>query len=148
MEKRLVGGEHWKSIFSMEDWSKGGDTIVLMQLRQSGIHNTEVKGAMDDTSEFTDWNDEETQSEEESEETQSEEEEPVPFNVDSHIEKDNASHRLRDEGAHEVEREGAVPGTVGSHTHTPHTTYASVYFQRDGIPLWCIKHRICFTALD
>ena len=27
-----------------------------------------------------------------------------------------ASHRLRDEGAHEAEREGVVPGTVGSHT--------------------------------
>jgi len=27
-----------------------------------------------------------------------------------------ASHRLCDEGAHEVKREGAVPGTVGSHT--------------------------------
>jgi len=31
-------------------------------------------------------------------------------------ESDIASHRLRDEGAHEVPREGAVPGTVGSHT--------------------------------
>jgi hypothetical protein len=27
-----------------------------------------------------------------------------------------AYDRLRDEGAHEVKREGAVPGTVGSHT--------------------------------
>ena len=26
--------------------------------------------------------------------------------------------------------------------------YASVYFQRDSIPLWCIKHRLCFTAID
>ena len=26
--------------------------------------------------------------------------------------------------------------------------YASVYFQRDDVPLWCIKHRICFTCLD
>jgi hypothetical protein len=28
------------------------------------------------------------------------------------------------------------------------TEYASVYFQRDDVPLWCIKHRICFTCLD
>lgn len=25
--------------------------------------------------------------------------------------------------------------------------YASVYFQRDKVPLWCIKHRICFTVV-
>jgi hypothetical protein len=31
---------------------------------------------------------------------------------------------------------------------TENTEYASVYFQRDGVPLWCIKHRICFTCLD
>ena len=28
------------------------------------------------------------------------------------------------------------------------TEYATVYFQRDDIPLWCIKHRICFTCLN
>ena len=28
------------------------------------------------------------------------------------------------------------------------TIYASIYFQRDSIPLWCIKHRLCFTAID
>jgi len=26
--------------------------------------------------------------------------------------------------------------------------YSSIYFQRDDIPLWCIKHRICFIALE
>jgi hypothetical protein len=31
---------------------------------------------------------------------------------------------------------------------TENTEYASVYFQRDEVPLWCIKHRICFTCLD
>ena len=31
---------------------------------------------------------------------------------------------------------------------TDNTEYASIYFQRDGVPLWCIKHRICFICLD
>jgi hypothetical protein len=26
--------------------------------------------------------------------------------------------------------------------------YASVYFQRDGVPLWCIKHSLCFTIIE
>ena len=31
---------------------------------------------------------------------------------------------------------------------TGETIYASIYFQRESIPLWCIKHRLCFTAID
>jgi len=90
MEKRLVGGEHWKMDFSLDKWI-GGGLLDFLTTRPSP--SSEEEGAVEDSDER----------EEEPPEKEEEEEE---------------------------------------------AQYASVYFQRDGIPLWCIKNSICFTVVE
>jgi hypothetical protein len=50
----------------------------------------------------------------------------------------------------EPEEQGAVEDISDkeSEPEQEEPVYASIYFQRDDVPLWCIKHRICFTPFD
>jgi hypothetical protein len=96
IEKRLVGGEYWKTDYSLEKWVGGGIFDFFKRF------TTQEKGAMDESVREGQEDEDEGEDEEEGEEGEEEDD----------------------------------------------TVYASIYFQRDGIPLWCIKNKICFTTFE
>ena len=103
MEKRLVGGKHWKMDFSLQKWLGGGLLDYFLPKT-----TTPEKGAIDDSVE-------------------------VGVEIDSSRVEEDAEEDAEDseEGAEEEDK-----------------IYASIYYQRDDIPLWCIKNTICIAQLE
>jgi hypothetical protein len=137
LDKRLSGGSHWKKDFSFQDW-KGGDVVMLQKI--------EIKenGAVDDSSYSSDV-DSIADSDEEIPEPQN----PPKLVVENAVENIPIATQPESEPEEEEQEKMEVSSTGEDLAleESDEIVYSSIYFQRDGVPLWCVKNQICFTPL-
>ena len=157
LEKRLVGGSFWKWNFKLSDWMKGGAQYLQFYYNPVAAKSLK-KGDMIVKKEFTEIitakkrvpivSERLSSSDSDSDSDISEQRATVDINPKLESEKQEAVEDIP-ETETEPEKQEAVEDipAAGVEDNT-NTEYASVYFQRDDMPLWCIKHRICFTCLD
>ena len=89
----------------------------------------------------------ETETEHETEEQEAVEDIPET-ETETEPEKQEAVEDIPETETEPEKQEAVEDIPVAGVEDNTNTEYASVYFQRDDMPLWCIKHRICFTCLD
>ena len=176
LEKRLVGGSFWKWNFKLSDWMKGG--AQYLQFYYNPVAAKSLKnGDMIVKKEFTEIitaskkrvpivSERLSSSDSSSDSDVSEQRATLDINPMPETEEQEAVEDIPEtepeteaqeavedipepvEEEEEKKSETASESEEGAVEDNANTEYASVYFQRDDVPLWCIKHRICFTCLD
>jgi len=153
LDKRLVGGSFWKWNFKPSDWMKGGAQYLQFfynPVAAKNLKNGDIIVKKEFTEIITDSKkripivSERLSSSESSSDSSSDSDVPVKrptLDIAESEPETEEQEAVEDIPEPESEEQEAVEDNAN-------TEYASVYFQRDNIPLWCIKHRICFTCLN
>ena len=157
LEKRLVGGSFWKWNFKLSDWMKGGAQYLQFYYNPVAAKSLK-KGDMIVKKEFTEIitakkrvpivSERLSSSDSDSDSDISEQRATVDINPKLESEEQEAVEDIPETEPEPEKQEAVEDIPVAGVEDNTNTEYASVYFQRDDMPLWCIKHRICFTCLD